>query len=92
MLFIFVYVQQFNDFDLEHHDECMYDHVKIYDGDDASDRSLGRYCGSRIPDPIISSSNRMYMVFYSDASLQKKGFRATHTTGKRCVLFVSYAC
>ncbi|KAL5017782.1 hypothetical protein ScPMuIL_003504 [Solemya velum] len=70
----------FHEFELEPHQECTYDHIEIFDGDDTSTRSLGRYCGAKVPHPIISSGNRMYMVFYSDASVQRKGFHATHTT------------
>ncbi|XP_050394072.2 tolloid-like protein 1 [Patella vulgata] len=69
---------EFNDFELEPHQECTYDHIIVFDGDDNTARSLGRFCGSSTPAPIISSGNRMYMVFYSDASVQRKGFHATH--------------
>ncbi|XP_046557391.1 LOW QUALITY PROTEIN: bone morphogenetic protein 1-like [Haliotis rubra] len=68
----------FHDFELEPHQECTYDHIIVFDGDDNSARSLGKFCGSKQPDPITSSGNRMYMVFYSDASVQRKGFHAEH--------------
>ena len=72
----------FNDFEVEPHHECTYDNVQIYDGQSEQNRSLGRYCGSNgVPDPIISRGNHMLMLFYSDASVQRKGFRATHSTG-----------
>ncbi|KAL3876182.1 hypothetical protein ACJMK2_034053 [Sinanodonta woodiana] len=70
----------FQSFEIEQHQECTYDHIEIFDGDSINDRSLGRFCGSKVPPPIISGSNRLYMVFYSDASVQRKGFHATHTT------------
>ncbi|ESO84884.1 hypothetical protein LOTGIDRAFT_236092 [Lottia gigantea] len=69
---------EFEDFELEPHQECTYDHIIVFDGDDNSARSLGRFCGGDKPEPIISSGNRMYMVFYSDASVQRKGFHAKH--------------
>ena len=80
LAYCFVF-QMFNDFELEPHQECTYDHVEIFDGDSADSRSLGKFCGSKVPYPIVASSNRMYMSFYSDASVQRKGFHATHTTG-----------
>ncbi|KAG1668287.1 Tolloid-like protein 1 [Nymphon striatum] len=70
----------FNEFEMEPHQECAYDHIVFYDGDDTEDITLGRFCGSKVPHPIVASSNEMYMVFKSDASVQRKGFKATHTT------------
>ena len=74
--------QVFTDFEVEPHHECTYDNVQIYDGASEQNRSLGRFCGSNgVPDPIVSRQNHLLMLFYSDASVQRKGFRATHTTG-----------
>ncbi|XP_064618038.1 tolloid-like protein 1 isoform X2 [Liolophura sinensis] len=70
----------FTNFDLEPHQECTYDHIEVYDGDDSKARSLGRHCGNKIPPPIMSSSNKMFMKFYSDASVQRNGFNAEHST------------
>ena len=73
--------QTFNDFELEAHMECTYDRLEIFDGDNTSDRQLGRLCGSGLPNPIVSTGNQLYMTFYTDASVQRKGFDITHTTG-----------
>jgi tolkin protein len=54
----------------------------IYDGDSPEANTLGRFCGSKAPHPIIANGNQMFLVFKSDASVQKKGFFASHTTGK----------
>lgn len=62
--------------------ECTYDHVVVFDGDDSSARSLGKFCGALVPDPVTSSGNRMFMLFFSDASVQRKGFEAEHSTGR----------
>ncbi|RVE47431.1 hypothetical protein evm_007941 [Chilo suppressalis] len=70
----------FNVFELEPHQECAYDHVTIYDGASADEKTLGRFCGSKIPHPVVASQNQMYVVFKSDASVQRKGFLATHST------------
>lgn len=62
--------------------ECAYDHVTIYDGASAEDKTLGRFCGNKLPHPVVANTNQMYVVFKSDASVQRKGFLATHSTGK----------
>uniref|UniRef100_A0A6E8VGY0 Metalloendopeptidase n=1 Tax=Anopheles coluzzii TaxID=1518534 RepID=A0A6E8VGY0_ANOCL len=70
----------FNVFDIEPHQECAYDHIVIYDGNSPDSHTLGRFCGAKIPHPISSSSNQMYMVFNTDTSVQRKGFFASHST------------
>ncbi|KAH0623121.1 hypothetical protein JD844_031101 [Phrynosoma platyrhinos] len=66
--------------DIEGHQECTYDHLEVYNGKDTKAPVLGRFCGSKKPEPIISSSNRMFLKFFSDNSVQKKGFEATYTS------------
>jgi len=66
---------------MEPHQECAYDHIAIYDGDSPESIILGRFCGNKEPHPILATGNQMYMVFKSDASVQRKGFLATHSTG-----------
>uniref|UniRef100_H2ZHT4 Metalloendopeptidase n=1 Tax=Ciona savignyi TaxID=51511 RepID=H2ZHT4_CIOSA len=70
----------FNEFELESQPDCAYDHLEIYDGADATAAILGRYCGSKRPTPIVASTNHMFVKFFSDASVQKRGFSASHTT------------
>lgn len=70
----------FADFELESHQQCTYDHVIAYDGPTKSYAMLGQYCGSRKPGPIISSQNQLLVIFNSDGSVQRKGFRAQYTT------------
>ncbi|GAB1598696.1 tolloid-like protein 2 [Argonauta hians] len=71
---------QFEEFELEPHQECTYDHIEIFDGDSHDSQTLGRFCGNKIPHSIYSSGNKMHMIFYSDASVQRKGFSAVHST------------
>lgn len=73
--------QVFKVFEMEPHQECAYDHIAIYDGDSPDSVTLGRFCGNKEPHPILATGNQMYMVFKSDASVQRKGFLATHGTG-----------
>nr|XP_046916877.1 tolloid-like protein 1 isoform X2 [Dermatophagoides farinae] len=70
----------FEDFELEPQQECAYDFVAIYDGDTPSGQTLGRFCGSKEPHPLVSSSNKALMVFKTDASVQRKGFKARYYT------------
>ncbi|XP_055588097.1 tolloid-like protein 1 isoform X2 [Uranotaenia lowii] len=70
----------FNVFDIEPHQECAYDHIVIYDGASPENMALGRFCGAKLPHPLSSTSNEMYMVFNTDSSVQRKGFFASHST------------
>ena len=88
LMFHYIFSQRFNDFEVEPHIECTYDHLEVYDGDDSGADLLKRLCGSGLPKPITSTGSTMFMKFYSDPSVQKKGFHITHTTGRS--LFTSY--
>ncbi|XP_050525579.1 tolloid-like protein 1 [Daktulosphaira vitifoliae] len=70
----------FDTFEMEPHQECAYDHIVFYDGSTPDSQTLGRFCGSKSPHPIVSSSNQLYLAFKSDASVQRKGFLASHST------------
>ena len=82
------FLQAYETFELEPHQDCAYDHVVLYDGDSTDSYMIGRYCGSKPPHSIISSSNQMYMVFKSDTSVQRRGFLATHNTGLRATYII----
>ncbi|XP_070545496.1 tolloid-like protein 1 isoform X2 [Ptychodera flava] len=73
-------VLEFDEFDLEQHQECSYDRVMIYDGSSTDDSLMGRFCGNRIPDSVTASGNEMFVTLYSDASVSKKGFKASHSS------------
>lgn len=73
--------QTFNEFEIEQHQECAYDHLELYDGPDSLAPSLGRFCGSKKPDPVVASGSSLFLRFYSDASVQRRGFQAVHSTG-----------
>lgn len=81
--------QSFNEFEIEQHQECAYDHLEAFDGDSDKALILSRLCGSKIPEPLISTANKMYLRFISDASVQRKGFQATHSTGNYCAGYFS---
>ncbi|KAM3874302.1 bone morphogenetic protein 1-like [Diretmus argenteus] len=69
----------FNEIDMEAHLECIYDHLEMYDGRDGRAPSLGRFCGTKKPPPVISTDNKMFLRFFSDNSVQKRGFEASHS-------------
>ncbi|XP_067113967.1 bone morphogenetic protein 1-like isoform X1 [Osmerus mordax] len=69
----------FDEIDMEAHLECAYDHLEIYDGRDGRAPSLGRFCGAHKPSPVVSSGNRLFLRFFSDNSVQKRGFKASHS-------------
>ena len=72
---------------MEPHQECAYDHIEVYDGITTESNTLGRYCGSKLPHPIVATDNQMLLVFKSDASVQRRGFLAKHMTGKLATLY-----
>lgn len=68
--------------DIESQPECAYDHLEVFDGRDAKAPVLGRFCGSKKPEPVLATGSRMFLRFYSDNSVQRKGFQASHSTGE----------
>lgn len=54
------------------------DYVTVYDGGSPSSPLVGRFSGNALPAPIISSSNKLYVVFVSDGSSYDSGFRARY--------------
>ncbi|XP_051907425.1 bone morphogenetic protein 1-like isoform X2 [Hippocampus zosterae] len=71
----------FKDIDMEAHLECAYDHLEIFDGSDVRAPRLVRVCGTGKPSPVISSDNALFLRFFSDNSVQKRGFLASYTAG-----------
>jgi tolkin len=67
----------FQSFEVENHDSCVYDYVEVRDGDSADSRLIGVFCGYKIPPDMRSSSNKLFVKFVSDGSVQKAGFSAT---------------
>jgi len=69
---------------------CTCDHVEVRDGSDGGSRQLGKFCGNKKPDPIMSSGRFLWIEFDSDSSFTEKGFSATYTAfGMITVFFLS---
>ncbi|XP_006766106.1 PREDICTED: cubilin, partial [Myotis davidii] len=58
---------------------CIYDYVKLYDGESENAKLAGTFCGSTVPAPFVSSGNFLTVQFVSDISLEREGFNATYT-------------
>ncbi|XP_071942939.1 cubilin-like isoform X2 [Antedon mediterranea] len=66
-------------FDIEAHDNCIYDSLKIYDSSSANENDLiSNLCGSYLPPPVSSTGNTMLLRFETDGSISNYGFRATY--------------
>lgn len=55
---------------------------QVRDGQMETDPLIGKYCGSSLPAPILSSSNSLWIRFRSDTSVSRAGFRAVYTVGE----------
>ncbi|KAI4871253.1 hypothetical protein NFI96_019773 [Prochilodus magdalenae] len=69
---------KFNSFHLEASSTCVFDYVAVYDGPNTLAPLLGRFCGSAVPPALKSSTNQMFIVFRTDASVSGGGWRATY--------------
>ena len=70
--------------DIESQPECAYDHLEVYDGRDSKAPVLGRFCGSKKPEPVLATGNRMFLRFYSDNSDRKSTrLNSSHTLASR---------
>lgn len=67
---------------IESHDDCVYDHLEIRDGGNKNANVLAMLCGYNLPAPIKSTSNQIYIKFFSDDSVMKRGFSLNFIAGK----------
>ena len=70
----------FSEIDLEQHNSCNYDYVRIYNGPDETAPMLGEYCDRHAPSSLTSASNAVLIVFRSDSSNTQRGFKADYTS------------
>ncbi|KAH9509838.1 hypothetical protein Btru_045374 [Bulinus truncatus] len=64
---------------------CPYDYLIIYDGNSTSANRFGPFCDAA-PGVITSSGGAMHLVFVSDDSSTRKGFRGTYNVQSKCKL------
>ncbi|RZC35072.1 CUB, FXa inhibition, and/or EGF CA domain containing protein, partial [Asbolus verrucosus] len=77
----------FESFNLKFHENCKYDYVTLYDGPSSENIFLGKFCGSNVLSPLISSGNEFYMTFRADSTKPTKGFKATYSSICGGILF-----
>ncbi len=62
-------------FDLDHTDT-----LYLYGGENTSAPLLGKYTGSKAPDPITSTSDKIFVVFKTDGANEKTGWQLEYTS------------
>lgn len=72
---------KFDKFGLESDTYCRFDYVAFFNGGERDDsRLIGKYCGDRSPETIISNGNVMLVQFVSDLSVTSDGFRVSYNS------------
>ena len=76
---------KFSEFNLEESNGCEKDFFEVLDGDLIDGISKGTYCGSNRPPVIIATNDKgaLSFVFYSDLSVNNKGWKAEITCENR---------
>ncbi|XP_013388746.1 cubilin-like [Lingula anatina] len=68
----------FEPMDIEADNTCDYDYLEVRDGLTSDDPLVGKYCGSRPLTYFVSSSNMVYIKFYTDGSVGGRGFNISY--------------
>ncbi|XP_017878835.1 uncharacterized protein LOC108624209 [Ceratina calcarata] len=66
-------------FKLEESANCRYDFLEVRDGQHGYSNLLGSFCGRNFPPEITSKTRYLWLRFYSDESIEDKGFKAVWT-------------
>ncbi|TRY90604.1 hypothetical protein DNTS_034647 [Danionella cerebrum] len=70
---------KFEKFDLEPDTYCRFDYVAFFNGGEKDDsRRIGKFCGDKTPQSIITTSNVLLVQFVSDLSVTSDGFMASY--------------
>ena len=65
----------FDGMDIEYHQGCEKDFLKVYDGSSSGEALLRTYCGKAEPEKFTSSGRYLYLHFRSDDDGTRKGFQ-----------------
>ena len=68
---------RFEQFDVQFDEHCSRENVTVID--DVTGEQLRTTCGNNTPGDVLSSSNRMTVVFKTDTSATGRGFRIKYT-------------
>ena len=52
---------------------CPFDYIEVYDGINATEPTVDRYCGLDLPPPVYSETNYVRLKFISDEADTRKG-------------------
>ncbi|CAG7821527.1 unnamed protein product, partial [Allacma fusca] len=67
------------DLDIEQAENCSYDHLRVYGGEDASSALITELCHKTTDRVQVQShGNNMFVVFNSDFTVSGKGFYGTY--------------
>ena len=70
----------FNDFGIEGDTYECYDFLQVYDSDhEQTDKLMGELCGDSISHPVRSSGRNMFLLFSSDFTISRVGYKADVT-------------
>lgn len=62
---------------------CLFDYIELFDGDNDGAQSMGRYCslqGGTSKNAFSTSSNKIFIRFTSDATVNHGGFKLNYRT------------
>ncbi|KAK2582770.1 hypothetical protein KPH14_005035 [Odynerus spinipes] len=62
-----------NEMNVTKSDPCGCDYLHVHDGAGQFAEVLGKYCGNVAPPPIVSSSNKLWIRFFSDGTVEGRG-------------------
>ena len=64
--------------------DCEYDSVQVRSGGrEYGEKGLhGTFCGTVLPEPMTSEENSLLVIFTTDNTVQKTGFRASFFAGE----------
>ncbi|XP_064185513.1 neuropilin-2b isoform X1 [Anguilla rostrata] len=63
--------------------DCKYDWLEVWDGLPQVGPLIGRYCGTKIPPEIQSSTGLLSLTFHTDMAVAKDGFSARYNMTHR---------
>ncbi|XP_060074620.1 mucin-2-like [Ylistrum balloti] len=70
----------FSEFNLEYHKSCSWDYILIYNGTCGNGEDIKRYCGTTVPNNIVSNTAETCVEFHSDQYIVKPGFHLLITS------------
>ena len=82
--------------DLQWSPSCTTDYVEVFDGLSLTSTSLGKFCGSQLPQTVNATGSSMIVKFVTDSSISSSGFIANYfqsmltVEGRYCFTCVTF--